>query len=270
MWLLRLLAILAVPLQMIEQQQTIKSTGDHNVNVNSKSPVTVIVFGDPNTASALHKEAKSTLGNANLWQGLLIPSNEKVDSLCEKMRASLPSAFADMTPKMPKVLFSVMAGGNEFECTSLPCNIVRTDEHELLAVDGKVGALTVEAKVLDENGDIITSIEKGKFYVNPNRTYRSPERNNKSSLKVFDMKGNAALEVRYANRNTLIIEGLFRTALGQLMEVTPNEIRTTSVSKGYTSPQRTSGNCYVQFDDSGHAGYFAVQTGEFFFGGSPK
>lgn len=249
--------------QAFSQQQTITSRGDRNTNINMKGLVNVVVSGDPETEAALHAASKHILGSSNLWRGVLVPAADKLADSCTKKIAD----SGQLMTSLPTAIIGVRAGSNEFQCTHLPCNIVRTNEHELLAIDGKPGAITVEAKILDENGDIIVSIEKGQFYVNPNRTYRSPVRDNKSSLKVFDMKGNTVLEMRYANRHTLLVQqAIFHDGVHRMLKIEPARIH---LEYSHHSGN-IAGECDVQFDDNGHSGFFTSQIGDFFFGGSPK
>lgn len=251
--------------QMFPQQQTITSKGDHNTNANMNGLVNIVVVVDPETKAVLQATAKTTLVNRNLWEGLLVPATDKLPDSCTKRTdAGGPSQA------IPKVILGVRAGGNEFLCTHLPCNIVRTEEHELLAIDGKPGAITVEAKVLDNDGDIVVSIEKGRFYVNPNRTYRQPIRNDRSSLKVFDMKGNTALDIRYANRNTLIVQGVFHAKADQVLNIEQDKIGLQYRYGEKLVTGQIAGYCDVEYDDAGHAGFFSTRLGDFFFGGSPK
>jgi hypothetical protein len=224
-----------------------------------------VVAVDPETKTALQSTAKKKLANKNLWEGLLAPATDKVPDSCTK-----GLTLGGSSPPIPKVILDVRIGGNEFQCTHLPCNIVRTEEHELLAIDGKSGAITVEAKVLDNAGDIIVSIEKGRFYVNPNRTYRRPIRKDRSSLKVFDMKGNTALDIRYANRSTLIVQGVFHANAGQVLNVQQDGISLHYPYHEKSVTGQLAGHCEVGYGDGGHAGFSGTRFGDFLFGGSPK
>ena len=253
--------------QLFSQQQTITSKGDHNTNANMNGLVNIIIVGNPDTKTALQSTAKKSFGNRNVWQGLLVPSSDRVPDSCVKVMANT----FPMTGILPKPILDVRIGTNEIQCSYLPCNIVRTNRHELLAIEGKPGAITVQAKVLDKDGNIIVSVENSKFYVNPNRTYRPPVRNDKSSLKVFDEAGNAVLDLRYANPQTLIVQGIFHANSGQLMLVDSGDaihLKSSEIG-GRATEQSLGGSCNVEPGSKVPPGYYSMQLGDFLFGGSP-
>ncbi|WP_433972760.1 hypothetical protein [Tunturiibacter lichenicola] len=251
------LFVLLMSTTPLQAQQKIDSKGNDNTNVNVGTMIVVQVTNN-HTTKVLKAVAKSSLGDATKWQGLLVPASDKLPAACSSLY---------VIPAEDKFVLNVRAGANEFECLSLPCNIVRTDNVEFLKIDGKVGAITVEAKVLDKDGNIIVSIEKNKFYVNRNRTYRSPVRDDASSLKVFDEKGNTVLDLRYANRKNLLVQGFFRDGPDHQMTIYPDKLTTRFPVPGGDSKEGTlSGVCSVS--EGGSAGP-AIQTADFYFGGGP-
>jgi hypothetical protein len=193
-------------------QKTITSTGDNNTNVNA-NVVVIIPQTSPSTKKILKKKAKEITGSSEQWEGLLVPATDKIDAeRCGSLNTTLV----------------VVAGKNIFKCAQLPCNIIRTKNKELLWVSGKKNALLVDARVLKADGTIIASVEKDKFYVNRNQTYRSPNRPDSSTIEVFDQKGNRVLWLRYANRSTLLIEGEFNDGFGNDLSVSERSIMSTS------------------------------------------
>jgi hypothetical protein len=249
--------LLAVFLSMsgcgLVAQQTISSTGDKNTNTNAFVVVNVTV-NNP-TEKILKLKAKESFGNANAWQGILVPGSDKVRSLA----CPQPAPEADPA-SIAKPILTIRAGGNQFECLKFPCNVIRTNSKELLWIDGKKGSLKVEARVLAEDGTVIAGIEHSQFFVNPNRTWRPPVRDDKSSLRVVDEKDNVVLKLRFANRNTLIVEGLFNDGTGNSLRILPGNIHVTT--QMYKT-QDFQENCLVTID-----GPTLVGT-PFIFGGVP-
>jgi hypothetical protein len=136
-----------------------------------------------------------------------------------------------------------------------------------LKIDEKAGAIKVEAKVVDKDGNIIVSIEKNKFYVNRNRTYRSPVRDDASSLRVFDEKGNTVLDLRYANSKNLTVQGVFHDGPDVVMTITRDGFTTRSpVPGGKTVEGSLSGVCA---SSEGGTANPAIQSAGFYFGGGP-
>lgn len=229
-------------------QQKIDSTGNNNTNINAHTVVNVTV--NQTTKKILRREAKASLGDGEGWQGILVPGSDKISPIdCH--------APADFHP--PKPVLTVRAGGNQFSCTQLPCNIIRTYHRELLWVDGKKGVLTVGSMVLAADGTVLAGIEKNKFYVNRNRTWRPPIRDDASSLRVVDEKNNTILKLRFANEDTLLVEGSFNDGAGNEMKVLTDSIRTVSP---LDERSEISGSClYFDFRIPG------LETAPFVFGG---
>jgi hypothetical protein len=237
------------------QQQTIISKGDNNTNINAKNLVVVQVT-NITTTQVLKAAAKRSLGDEAEWQGLLLPSHNKLPLICPFQEASKQLEES--------AVLRVRAGSNEIACHKLPCNIIQSNTTEFLKIDGKAGAIVIGAKVLDRDGNIIMTIEKNRFYVNRNRTYRPPIREDASSLKVFDEKGDIAFEIRYANPNTLIVRGTFHDGPNHTMLIDDDEIRTDTQRPGFKpSHTRTLGSCDVTY-----SGYAGGEIGGFNIGGT--
>jgi hypothetical protein len=246
--------LLVIPIAVINAQpQTITSTGNNNTNINAHNLVTVQVTN--NTAIKILKAAaKRSLGDENKWQGLLLPAHDKLPEICPWESSKIH------TP----VVLRVSAGTNGVVCHSLPCNIIQSDTTEFLKIDGRAGAITVGAKVLDKDGNIIVTIEKNRFYVNRNRTYRTPIREDASSLKVFDEKGDVAFDIRYADSKTLIVRGIFHDGPNHMMNINDDEIRTDTRLPGrIPSHTDTKGTCDISYD-----GDALFDLGGFHFGGT--
>ena len=236
-------------------QQTINSRGNNNTNVNGVLIQPTVSISE---TRVIKRTVVKTFGTENEWEGVLVPGKSDVaDGPCDTPVAK--EMLRDDVGQGPRTQLRVFAGSNEMLCHQLPCNLVRTDAEEILWVGGKPGLLKVETRIKDHEGNIIVSIEHGKFYVNRNRTYRPPARD-RSSLEVFDEKGAVILDLSFVNPKTLLIkEGQFFDKLGNHLAITSNSLdMSQSTSAGRGQLQTT---CLSSFQG------VTMRAGTFTFGG---
>ena len=143
--------------------------------------------------------------------------------------------------------------------------MVRTATRELIWIIRDGNTLRVNARVLTDDGTIITSVENGKFYVNRNETYRPGERPDESTLVVFDQKGNQVLKSRFANSQSFEINGVFHDGTKQKMIVTPDSIDLIALLAG-GDDTKTKDSCFIDPGDAGRQTP-VTQFGRFYIGG---
>lgn len=88
--------------------------------------------------------------------------------------------------------------------------VVRRGNRNLLAVSRVESGITVDAILLDRNGDAIALIESNQFFVNPDRHFPRPTHPDKHTLVLSDLQGNEVLRVRLVNKNTLVVRGIWQ------------------------------------------------------------
>jgi|SRR5271166_3958043 len=67
--------------------------------------------------------------------------------------------------------------------------------------------LIIGATVRSPDDRVIVQIKSGKFFVNPNNSFRSES--DPSSVTVYDQNGDVALSVKYVNTHSAVITGTF-------------------------------------------------------------
>ena len=89
-----------------------------------------------------------------------------------------------------------------------PHTVLEVKGQKRIVLDKKSdGSLAVSLDVLDQDGKVIASIEKGRFVVNRNN-YLTIERIDRSSLRVVDQFKTEVLNIRYFNPQALWIDAL--------------------------------------------------------------
>ena len=109
---------------------------------------------------------------------------------------------------------------------------------QLLSITATTNGLLVDADIFSPDGHLAARIRQNEFYlVSREISYSESRDNDRSTLKVYDPEGNRMLYVKYANPNTVIIDGVFY-APGR---ATPLVVSERRIDNGFGS--RFSSSC---------------------------
>jgi len=140
------------------------------------------------------------------YEGFLLPDDEPdPPSFCTGDNTST-APFARVNPNALKIFM----GRNEAFGSHFPYVVLRVRKQDRMVIDrDQTGRIALSVDILDAQGKIIVSFEKGHFTVVQSNILdmRRPDR---STLIVRDQYKNEVLDVRYLNKRSLRISGLLR------------------------------------------------------------
>ena len=97
----------------------------------------------------------------------------------------------------------VIGGGDQF-----PHTVLSIHSQKRLVLDKRPdGSVAISLDVLSDDGRVITRIDKGQFFVNPNNYFRMT-RSDRSSLSIIDQRGVEVLRMRYFNKRGIWINAV--------------------------------------------------------------
>jgi hypothetical protein len=195
-------------------QSSVSSKGDKNVNVNTNYGLIVQtnVTESSEKAKQIRKEERQSFGIDRNWQTTLVPGSDKLgyDPDCKPS----PGALAIH-------LGSDEAGNSTVICAKDECKAVETPDTTLIEIDRHGKTVQIEARVFGPDGKIVAEIDKGTLYINRNNAFRW-SRLDAHSIQVFDQEDNKVLFVRFANPESIVVEGIFYDRSGHRMEIRSN------------------------------------------------
>ena len=137
------------------------------------------------------------------YEGFLLPDGKPdPPSFCTGDNANVPP-FARVNPNALKIFM----GRNEAFGSNFALRVHKQDR---MVIDrDQAGRIALSLDILDDQGKIIVSFEKGHFTVAQSNILdmRRPDR---STLVIRDQYKNTVLDVRYLNKKSLEISGLLR------------------------------------------------------------
>jgi hypothetical protein len=125
---------------------------------------------------------------------------------------------------IPEGDFAIFAGGGAMSSSGPPTSLLTIGGQEIISAEqDENGRLILRTlRVFDEQGNIIARIDKNGFWLHPLSRRLRPDW---STIVIYDGRDNEALNIRFINKNTILIKGIFKT-LGRVpMIITENSIR---------------------------------------------
>jgi hypothetical protein len=150
-------------------------------------------------------------------------SRKTFEKVTEREGALIPNNLPNPTcrcsvPKNKETLY--FAGGAATDMI-FPFNVLSFHGKELISLDKDTKGFYITAKIFDDRGDLISNIERNKF----SATYAASRIiSTKSSLIVYDHKGDIAFFVRFTNKYSIEIKGNFYSPDGIKIEVDENKL----------------------------------------------
>ena len=155
--------------------------------------------GEPNPPTFLTKDqVVEALKQANKHQ-----PKEVIDFITRDVSA------CDPVTNVPDGVLKVYLGSNIFYTTKALQVILRIAGEDLLTIHRGPDGISLDAKMFSKDGRIVAEIKDNVFHVNPNN-YFYVERPNESSLVVHGQEGETVLNVRYLNKLSVVVQGIFR------------------------------------------------------------
>ena|ERR1017187_10423327 len=153
-----------------------------------------------------------------------------------------------------RVSLAVFLGDFTGTCTGDSCTILRDnsaddDNKNLLSVQRKSSSLLVQGMVYDENGKVIVAIEDSRPHINRNNVF-GWKRPDEHTLEVTDQKDRTVLHIRFMNKTTIYVEGLFYTSSGNSLRV-KKDVLEFAAKRGGTNSFSFEGGCAGTFGSKG-------------------
>lgn len=111
-------------------------------------------------------------------------------------------------PKLPDT-WAIFYGNSVAFLKKQEVSIVVMSGQKLLSAVRNPEGLTISAKVFSPDGRIIAEIDSNEFTINQNNYFKR-KRPDKSTLIVYDQMNTPVLSVRYLNRTSIRVTGIFR------------------------------------------------------------
>ena len=169
-----------------------------------------IIFADM-VIFALFAVAAARQGTA-AEPNLLVPADEPDPAVLAELvknipseRSALRSQVMDRDSGLLKIFFGLNAAFTSRD--SQP--ILKIDGQELLSISRTAAGISVDAKIFDADGKIVAQIENSEFFINQNAAFRI-KRPDSHSLIVYDNRAEKVLDIRYLNRSSVRVNGVFR------------------------------------------------------------
>ncbi len=164
--------------------------------------------------------------------GLLLPANEE--------------APGNNCPGVPSNAVLLLLGKMPVYATSFPHRVISVDKDEvLLSIDKKGKGIAVSARLFSDDGKIVAEIDRNEFFLNPSNYFRR-DRPDKSSLIVYDLRGERVLDVRYLNERAVRILAHFRHPSGAGVEITSGGAFATEPFMTPRLPDAKIGQFYLE------------------------
>jgi len=240
---LELLAVLFLTGALFAQSSTPKVNGDKNQTAGTNNGVMIqnnITITKP-VKKALQKQAQVD-GAEQGWLRLLTPANDPMpQSSCDSPNSAM-KALGVTAFTMPKDPLLVLLGNYAGYCSGDSCSILQdnhpnADDKNLLSVKRKGNSLLLQAVVFDDSGKVVVKLVDDKPHINRNNVF-DVKRPDEHTLEVIDQRDRTVLHVRFVNKTTVYVEGIFYTpsgsrlkATGQGVQLQPNP-RSGTISLG--------------------------------------
>lgn len=147
-------------------------------------------------------------------EGNLVPANDPTP----------PNECQGVLSRVPAGGVTLLAGTLAAYTTHTPVVVLRVGGRDAVEVDrGANGRVALTARVFGDDGRIVALVERNRFTINPNNYFRRELTSHE--LRVWDQGNREVLNVRYMNKDTIRVTGIFATAHpGQPLIVTSDSI----------------------------------------------
>jgi hypothetical protein len=172
---------------------------------------------------SLQQLARTDVGDEQGWLRLLTPADDPT-----------PQSSCNIPDKSLAVFLGEFVG----TCSGDSCNILQdnsanADVKNLLSVERRGSSLLVEGVVFGEDGRVVVSVENDRPHVNRQSAF-GWKRPDDHTLEVTDQKDRVVLHIRFMNKTTLYVEGLFYTPSGIGLKITKDTLQIRT--KGGSGP----------------------------------
>ncbi|HWE96240.1 MAG TPA: hypothetical protein VG269_19915 [Tepidisphaeraceae bacterium] len=139
---------------------------------------------------------------------LLIPAHEPDPPTLRKLLGSNAELAAELTdPNYAGI--KIFLGDTVCFTRKEYQSIIRIAGEHLLAIHHTPNGIAVDATIFGSNHNIVAKVIKNRFYINSNNIFRL-ETPDSHTLIVYDQQDKEALNIRYLNRSSVQVRGIFR------------------------------------------------------------
>jgi hypothetical protein len=216
---------------------------NHSQNIQRNNGVAV----QNNVKIILRNAARNSMLDERGWMRLLTPANEK--------DPANPCADWEAQHRVDETTVRIFYGTNATYCRQNTCDIVVAERAStlapLLTIHRVKNGLLVDAKIFDKDGNLIAKIEKNKTFVN--RNFASDfNRPDEHTVWIKDNHDKQVLYIRFLNKTSLYIEGIFNIPDEVRAPITPHVF--LEVTKDYSGLRpgggKISGSCSADNADA--------------------
>lgn len=240
------LAILPLLLANATAQQNPSKSGGGNTQAagtNNGLMIQLNITALPEVKGVLKKEAKKQLGDDRGWLRILTPGQDPT-----------PKNSCGSLANDSKSLTVMLGSGTATGCHKDYCEILSdsnpsADTKDLLSVERKSTSLVLNAIVFDDDGKVVVALKDNQPHLNKNKAF-DWQRPDAHTLDVVNEKNQVVLHIRFLNRNTVYVEGLFYDSVGTSLKIENDKMILTGGKNKGTMNLRN--NCIF---DSGRASF---------------
>lgn len=176
---------------------------------------TGVVAGEIHGDVIVHNEHTPQVVQIMRNEGKLYPAHDPITSI----NTAYPIS------RTPESDLKIVLGKSLFWTSTQSQVILMMANEPMIAVarNGSDNSLIVTIiRIFDDRNNIIARLDEDGFWVEPNARMKRPD---KSTLVVFDHNDHEVLRIRYANRLTVCITGIFRhSGIAGDLEITPEKM----------------------------------------------
>lgn len=145
-------------------------------------------------------------------RGVLIPAND-------------PTPATHCDPGIPPAAMRVYFGDSVSWITNTelsPYPLLIMGDEVVVSIERATDGIYLNANIRSEDGRFIAKIDKNEFWRNANNSWYQ-ERDDKSTLEVYDERGQVVLYVRYLNPSSIKMLGTFHSE-GRYIKIEDNQM----------------------------------------------
>lgn len=213
------------------------SIGNNNQNVGTNRGILIQnnISVTDTTRKQLKRRAKEDTGDEQGWLGILTPGND-------------PTPVSSC-PSISKSALKVFLGKFEGACDGGLCSILEdrsttANSKNLLSVQSVGRSLIISGVVFSEDGKVVVVLDKNRPHINKNNAF-SWSRPDSHTIDVIDQRNRKVLHVRFMNKKTVYVEGLFYTESGRRLEIDSDVIETMGRNRFIGGCASNSGSVFA-------------------------
>ena len=125
---------------------------------------------------------------------------------------------------LPENALAVNFGSVIAYTTNRSAVLLQISQENVLSINRSDDGIEISARIRSADGKLIAEIEHNDFTINPNNYFKK-RRPNKSVLIIFDQAGAEVLNVRFANRQYMVVTGRFARPVGPPVVATTESLQ---------------------------------------------